>query len=547
MLPALLFVAAAAISGFTVLRGGAPFDEGLVLQAGRRVADGQLPYRDFLWPYGPAQPYFLAGAFDALGTSLLSWRIPRVACDAAIATAVFLLVRRQSPLPVALLAWLTVAAAMSQPTSANPFPPALLAALLALLAVVRRQPGGRSAPVVAGLLVALAAGWRLDFGIYAGAAALAAVAGASTARRDRLRAGAALAATAVTATALAYLPFAVAVGPTGLYDALVGDSLRGREHWSLPFPLPWDGAIKDGLENAVPLLLVAGLGLAAAMCAVRLAREQRLSPLSAGALVLATGSLLYLLSRPDEFHTAPLIVSLALLIPATSAWAGRHPGGGLRAAAAALLAILALVAADAASHRVTALVRPPALATIDVAVADGAKAPPGEARAIEWMVDTVQRLVPPGGAIYAVTRRSDLVRFNQPLIYVLAQRRNPTDRDFGLLAQPAGQRRTIRALERARPQAIVRWTDPISVEREPNLRGEPSGSRALDRWLDRNYSLHGSRGYYEVLVPRGNRSAGRHTMPIDTPAGSDPPRAISAASARIGHSSSELTSPPVSS
>lgn len=501
MLPALLFVAAAAISGFTVLRGGAPFDEGLVLQAGRRVTDGQLPYRDFLWPYGPAQPYLLAATFEALGTSLLSWRIPRVACDAAIATAVFLLARGRSPLPVALLAWLAAAAAMAQPTSANPFPPALVLGLLAILVTVAgRDRGARRGPLVAGLLAGLAAAWRLDFGIYAGAAAVAAV--AADVRGERLRAGAVLATTAATTTALAYIPFLVAVGPADLYDALVGTSVRERAHWTLPFPLPWDGAAKDALENAVPLLLVFGLGVAALTCTVRLRRERRLPPVSAGALVLACGSLLYLLSRPDELHTAPLVVSLAVLIPGASAWAAQAGARG-RAAAVAMLAVLALVAADAVSHRVVALVRPPELATIDVPVADGAKAPPAEARAIEWMVATVQRLVPPGGEIYTVTRRSDLVRFNQPLVYVLTQRRNPTDRDFGLLARPERQTETIRTLERARPRAIVRWTDPISVVREPNLRGAPSGSRALDSWLERNYTLKGALGHYEVLVPRG--------------------------------------------
>ena len=70
-LPALLFVGGVAISGFTLLRGVDPFDEGLALQAARRVAQGQVPYRDFLWAYGPAQIYLLGGLFKLVGTSLL--------------------------------------------------------------------------------------------------------------------------------------------------------------------------------------------------------------------------------------------------------------------------------------------------------------------------------------------------------------------------------------------------------------------------------------------------------------------------------------------
>ena len=45
---AALFAGAALISGFSMLRQVDPFDEGLVLQAARRVSQGQTPYRDFL-------------------------------------------------------------------------------------------------------------------------------------------------------------------------------------------------------------------------------------------------------------------------------------------------------------------------------------------------------------------------------------------------------------------------------------------------------------------------------------------------------------------
>jgi hypothetical protein len=38
-----LYLGAAVISGFTILREIDPFDEGLMLQAARRVAAGQTP------------------------------------------------------------------------------------------------------------------------------------------------------------------------------------------------------------------------------------------------------------------------------------------------------------------------------------------------------------------------------------------------------------------------------------------------------------------------------------------------------------------------
>ena len=55
-----------------------PNDEGLMLQAAARIADGQVPYRDFWWFYPPGQPYLLGGLWEALGPSLLTWQVVRV-------------------------------------------------------------------------------------------------------------------------------------------------------------------------------------------------------------------------------------------------------------------------------------------------------------------------------------------------------------------------------------------------------------------------------------------------------------------------------------
>ena len=102
----LLFALGALLSGITIWWGINPHDEGLVLQAGARVAEGQLPYRDFYANYGPGQ-YFLVGGLDVLfGPSLLSWRIVRVALDATVAVLAYALTRRDAPEVVALAAWL---------------------------------------------------------------------------------------------------------------------------------------------------------------------------------------------------------------------------------------------------------------------------------------------------------------------------------------------------------------------------------------------------------------------------------------------------------
>jgi hypothetical protein len=527
---ALLFLGGLLISGFTILRGIEPFDEGLTLQAARRIADGQVPYRDFLWAYGPAHIYLLAGLFKAFGTSLLWWRIIRVLVDAGVAVLVFAIVRREAPAKVALVAWLASACAMAQPTGANPFAPALLFTLAAILVVAGGDADARGADargadapaaaarsgrrrlIIAGLLCALAGAWRIDFGIYAVIACVAAAAAGrpspragAVARPSAFRAAGTVLASFSLVTLLVYLPFVILDGPADAWRDLFGRSLsQGGRYWHLPFPISYDGRfrlwppgslagdLKDLLAFYVPLLLV--VGVLAGVAAIAFRRLQR-DALIVGLGTLAITYVAYLLSRTDEFHSAPLIVVVATLL---TILALRIP---MRGAAVLALIVLALLVYGL-SNRLSALLAPPALATVHVPVADGVEAPPAEARAIEQMVAAVQRRVPRGDPIYTVTRRSDLVRINSPMIYVLTERNNPTRQDFGLQTSASAQAAIIAALERARPKAIVRWTDPISTVREPNDRGKPSGVRTLDRWLAAHYHRANRYGYYEILVPR---------------------------------------------
>src|SRR3954469_14836606 len=166
----LLFLGGALISAFTILQGIDPFDEGNALSAARRVSDGQTPYADFTWAYGPASPYLLGGLFKLFGVSLLQWRILRVIADAAVALVVYVLLRRfDVPHRFALLGWLAAACAMAQPRSANPFPFALLFALLAVAVATGTWSNPRRRVLAAAALTAMAAAFRLDFALYGAA------------------------------------------------------------------------------------------------------------------------------------------------------------------------------------------------------------------------------------------------------------------------------------------------------------------------------------------------------------------------------------------
>jgi hypothetical protein len=226
---------------------------------------------------------------------------------------------------------------------------------------------------------------------------------------------------------------------------------------------------------------------------------------------LAAGCVLYLLSRPDELHAQPLIVCLCAAIPLAATApprsgrdaAPRPVPGGPPALRTVLAAGLALIVLAGAANRLSALLLPPDLEPVDLAGVPGIRVPPAEAAALPRLAARVQELVPPGEPIYVAPRRSDLVTISDPLIHFLVRRPNVLSRDVSVQALPREQALTVAALRRARPKAVVRWTDPASSRPEPNRRGRPSGSRALDEYLASAYRLDARYGAYDVLVRAG--------------------------------------------
>jgi len=497
-LPAALWIVAALVSGFTLRRYLEPFDEGVLLQAATRIAGGQWPYADFSWGYGPGQPLLVALLFKLGGPSVIWWRLARVAADATAALLVWRLTGRAAGPRWALAAWAATALIAAQPTSANPVAIGLALALAALLVATGGEAAGSGRAAGAGALAALAAFWRPDLGVVA----VAAVAAALLVRRAP-RAALVAAATALGGTVVLWAPFAVAAGPGELWDVFVAGPAREGGFWSLPFPLVYDGPLrawppsdlatdlKDLLGYELPLAGV--VALAAVVLSVR---RRSLSPVLAGLLVLGLGTAVYLSSRPDEQHAQPLLIVACALVPVALAPRPAKP------LAAVLVAAFALLLAVGAANRLSALVLPPRLEPVRLDGVPGIRVPPREASALPPMVALVQRLVPPGEPVYVAPRRSDLVTLTNPLVHFLVDRPNILRRDVLLQARPEEQARIVAALQRTRPRAVIRWTDPISSRPEPNPRGRPSGSRALDAYLASAYRLRGRFGYYDVLVPR---------------------------------------------
>ena len=498
ILPVALWLAAALISGFTLRRYLEPFDEGLLLQAVTRLTDGQWPYADFGWAYGPGQPVAVAAAFKLFEPSVIAWRILRVVADATIALLVWALVSREAGPRWALAGWLAAAVTIAQPTSANPVPVALALALGALTVALSGEATPRRA-ATAGALAALAGFWRPDFGVVAALAVVAALLRNRKGGQTPLGLVVRAIGAAVVAGAVLYAPFAIAAGPGQLWNSLVSAGVRDGAAWRLPFPLEYDGSLrgwppralaedlKDVLGFYLPLIGVVGLVVAP------LALRRRITPTVAGLGVLALGALAYLLSRADELHAQPLLVILCALLPIAAASVDR----------AALVAVpLALILLAGIANRLSALVLPPDLEPVRMAGVPGIHVPPAEAEALPALAAAVEVTVPEGEPIYVAPRRSDLVTLTDPLLHFLVDRPNVLRRDALLQARPEEQERIVAALERARPKAVIRWLDPVSARPEPNERGRPSGSTALDDYLARAYRRQARYGAYELLVPR---------------------------------------------
>ena len=553
---ALLWLAAAVISGFTLRRYLGPLDEGILMQAATRMGDGEWPWRNFGWAYGPGEPLYVMAAGKLFGPSLLWWRLLRVAADATAAVLVYALVRDRRP-PWALAAWAAAAVTAAQPTSANPAGPALAFALGAVLLATRGRPAW------AGAAAAAAAFWRPDVGACAAIAAAAALvlaardepASVVVAGRDRDAPEPADAPGRDEAAPAAVAGRGDAPEPTdapgrgeaapaaGRSDAPEPTDARGRGEAApaagrsvAPEPTDARGrgvaAPGGGLRGAVVCLLVAAAGVLV---------------LYAPFLVAAGPgkvweALVVQASRDGEWWRLPFPVWFgggdvkdfltwlapyaALVTLVLAAFRFRRTAGllilGLGAAAyyisradlehaqsllviasalAAMVrpklagaAVLALLLVVGTANRASALLRP-----TDLEPYENVRIPPAEAAALPHVAKLVQQLVPPGEPIYVAPRRSDLVTFSNPLLHYLVDRPNVLHRDVLLQAKPEEQRRIVAALQRARPRAIVRWTAPESAEPEPNRRGRPSGSTQLDDYIDSAYVVAGRFGDYEVL------------------------------------------------
>ena len=110
-----------------------------------------------------------------------------------------------------------------------------------------------------------------------------------------------------------------------------------------------------------------------------------------------------------------------------------------------------------------------------------------------------------GRSLFVAPPRFDQVTVGNPLLYVLADQRNPTRYDVmqpGVVTTAKVQREMVADLERTKPEVLIRWVDP-RTRPEDNASGRSSGVGILDAYLRARYRVQSRIGFYEVSERAG--------------------------------------------
>ena len=394
-------------------------DEGWLAAGALRVLGGELPSRDFFATQPPLSFYSLALAFHAFGASLATLRGLGLALYVLIPLLLYGIARQLTGRPAALLA---AAPAAVLGIAFFQFSPravwhgvalSLVSALFALRGLASARTWRAAPCALAGAAAALTLVSRLDVGAYVCAATVAtAVCFLPRGTRARFLLPWTLGLLGVLLPLALFWWVSDAARP--MFRQLVASLVqRHPETSGLPFPRPRQliplasGGRFPGLLFLVPPLALA----AAALVWIGRARRRGVSPeLSRVAFVIALAALfdLQLLVRADPSHLvlalAPTFVLCAWLfermpLPQPLRW-------------------VALALAAAGLFGIQQLTSPPTpLTALDVATA-GVRVPPADAAFLRTAIEKTQAYAPPDRPIFVVPY--------QPLMYLLAERRNPT-------------------------------------------------------------------------------------------------------------------------
>jgi hypothetical protein len=465
------------------------FDEGLTLYGSLRVANGDVPYRDFWTTYGPGSYYLVASAFHLFGATVSVLRKLWLFFETLVAVEALILARM---LGGRGSGWLAFGLAIAVTIHANlhsgySVVPALAAALGALIFSVLHR-----APYRAGILVGITAVFRHDFGVYvacviAAGLAVSAILTEQSIGRDLLRFSGAVAVVALPA----YGALALAAGIPAIVEQLIifpGFVLAA--YYALPLSWSVNGR----------WLLVPGFALCVggAFVAIETARDRlRLRNTQVfGAMLLCLltfGLLNYARVRLDHYHIWPMTIATIPLI--AMAPAIRMSPERRRKLTVIVTGIL-IVYAGLAVRTVTAKATVPVVA-LATPRGSGITIPKADA-AYNDLVLAIKARTQPGEPIFSGATRHDRLFGNDLLLYFLADRPAATpfyELNRALMAHEAVQTAIIEALERRAVRVVVLFG---LLSNEANLSSSGRPVPLLDDYIRLHYTRVGTFGDYEL-------------------------------------------------
>jgi hypothetical protein len=512
----LLPVAAFAFTLLAMQRDLNVYDEGMILVGAARVANGDIPHRDFYSPYGPAQFYILAGLFKLFAPSVLGERLWDTLIRALVATVVFLIVdkggaRRDAYLAYfAGLVWLSAFGFYGYPVF-----PALLFALISTFLLLHVFQGGRRAPILlaGGANVGLVALFRYDVGFITFIAESAVMGAYVATRKNTTREKRAVLVRILLPYGLGIAAVFVPVAVVYLIYAPLKDFVfditsfpRYAKMRSLPFPT-WPELVAASDKIAI----YSPIAVWAAALVVFLRGKTKPEADSGRWMALLLGALsmtFYLkgLVRVSVIQMALSIIPALVLL----AIVARHRPNGDRIAAAAIW--LCLIIAAVPTWSAAQIVRRQigdnisdlmysrmwnVPASEQQAKAGSCRVPSGFERIACFRFDNdrieairfLQERTKDDEAILSGLTRHDKIFVNDVMLYFVANRPPATKWHLfepGLQTTAAIQNEMVSELERKKPRFIVleSYWDNFT---EPNSSAVSSGITVLDAYLRSNY------------------------------------------------------------
>ncbi|MDH7490669.1 MAG: glycosyltransferase family 39 protein [Anaerolineae bacterium] len=397
-----------------------PADEGFATLTPLRLLQGERPYLDFWWLYGPTGLFLNAGLYRIFGVSLITLRLAGVAAGyAALLLCWRLAMRFMTPGWAGVAA--TVALALYRlPTYNYNHMYAAVAGLLALECALRARETGRVGWWAgAGALVGLLCSLKFNVGVQAGAAvALFAWMAARGGRTHALAhfAGAWLAMlVAQNVALLAWLGRDALPAIYGPQFAVAAEKMTAWALWSnLAASVP-RSLSREGIRQAYYLALFL-LPVIVPPAAWWLARRERPAARDAIRLLALYSPAVYvqafIVADPSGStgdNAALLITSLLLLVYVLGRWAGARQGKAARALAfGAALAVVAVVYGGALVRYAT-----PGKYdyTLTLERARGVRVSSTYGANLEGAVRFTQAHVPEGEAIAAVPWAGEMLAF----------------------------------------------------------------------------------------------------------------------------------------